>query len=425
MPISLSVSGGWRSCDGRPIFRATDGSSGSPYGGPAISRLAARMNGASVNESFSDPLERAWMWAAARGFAGVDPYDALASPLLGRLHEMFGRAFGVGVTQILRRLPLDARRLLRIRSAANPKALGLFLASAVRRRREGDVRALASRLHELRAPGYDCPCWGYPFPWRARAFYLPIGTPTVVATAFVADAFLDAYEWLGDPSYLACGLEACRFLDLLHRTSDATGVCLSYSPADRSAVYNASLLGARLLVRAGLASGRADLIDASVPLVRYVLARQRRDGTWSYGGASHHAWVDSFHTGFVIDALGTFVGATGDPKAAEAHTAGAHAYRSRFFGPNGEPYYFADTPFPYDVHAAAQGVITLARLGDQDSASRARVVGRFLVERFLSDDGSFRYQIRRTHRVSIPYMRWSQAWGVRALAELASSGRLD
>jgi hypothetical protein len=36
-------------------------------------------------------------------------------------------------------------------------------------------------------------------------------------------------------------------------------------------------------------------------------------------------------------------------------------------------------------------------------------------------DGHFRYQIRRTHRVDIPYMRWSQAWAVRALAELRRS----
>jgi len=40
----------------------------------------------------------------------------------------------------------------------------------------------------------------------------------------------------------------------------------------------------------------------------------------------------------------------------------------------------------------------------------------------LDPEGFFYYQVRRTHTVKIPYMRWSQAWGVRALAELAHRG---
>ena len=41
-----------------------------------------------------------------------------------------------------------------------------------------------------------------------------------------------------------------------------------------------------------------------------------------------------------------------------------------------------------------------------------------MIRNMLDPEGFFHYQIRRTHRVRIPYMRWSQAWGVRALAEL-------
>jgi hypothetical protein len=371
-------------------------------------------------------FDAAWSWAAARDFSGYDPYDALRSPLLSVLHNALGRPFGIAATQFLRRSPANLRPVLGIRPAANAKGLGLFLSAAARTGRHDEARALADRLRSLQSPGWDVPCWGYPFPWRARAFYLPASTPTIVATSFVGESFLDAFALLRDSRDLDTALGACRFvLEKLHRTEDGTGACLSYSPLDRAAVYNASILGARLLVLTGLAAGRDDLVAAAKPLVRYVIARQRPDGSWPYGEATFHRWADSFHTGFVLSALDVYARATGDTLAARAVSEGGRAYAAGFFGPGGEPYYFRDRHFPYDVHSAAQGVVTLVQLRGVDSSfdALARRVGHFLVERFLAPDGHFRYQIHRTHVVSIPYMRWSQAWGVRALAAMVEHDR--
>jgi len=370
---------------------------------------------------FTSIFDRAWAWAEARRFEGYDPYDALRSPLLAGLHTRLGRAFGIATTQLLRRSPVNIRPVLGITGAANAKGLGLFLAAAARTGRRAETRALADRLRSMQAPDWDVPCWGYPFPWRARAFFLPAGTPTIVATSFIAEGFLDAYALLHDVHDLETALGACRFiLERLHRTEDATGACLSYSPLDQSAVYNASILGARLLLRTGIVAGRDDLLDAADPLVSYVLARQREDASWPYGEASFHRWSDSFHTGFVLSALDLYARTRHSATAADAVARGASAYAQRFFGPAGEPFYFSDRHYPYDVHSAAQGVITLAQLGESvpPYGVLARKVGGFLVDRFLAADGHFRYQIRRTHTVSIPYMRWSQAWGVRALAAL-------
>jgi hypothetical protein len=60
---------------------------------------------------------------------------------------------------------------------------------------------------------------------------------------------------------------------------------------------------------------------------------------------------------------------------------------------------------------------------DASFRTLAERVGQFLIDRFLAPDGHFRYQIRRTHQVSIPYMRWSQAWGIRGLAALVETTR--
>lgn len=372
----------------------------------------------------ADSFDRAWSWAEARGFSGIDPYDALRSPLLAAGQRILGWPFGIAATQALRRAPINLRPALGIGPAPNPKGLALFLSSAARTGRHSAVARLADQLRELQARGWDVACWGYPFPWQARAFFLPANTPTVVATSFVGEAFLDAYALTKDRRHLETAQSASRFVaEKLHRTEDATGVCLSYSPLDRTAVYNASILGARLLVRTAQAAGRQDGLELAESLIRFVLARQRADGSWPYGEASFHRWTDSFHTGFVLGALDVFARATSDAATNRAVARGSTVYAREFFGPQGEPYYFVDRRYPYDVHSASQGVVTLRQLRDRNPSYEALAnrVGEFLIKRFLARDGHFRYQIRRTHTVSIPYMRWSQAWGVRGLSALVES----
>ena len=164
-----------------------------------------------------------------------------------------------------------------------------------------------------------------------------------------------------------------------------------------------------------------DLIEEARPLVRYALARQRPDGSWFYGEAGHQRWIDSFHTGFVLGALDVYLKATEDATVRAALERGACYYATRLFGQAGEPYYFPDRHYPYDIHSGAQGVLTFLQLQEllPGFRDRAESVGRWMVESMLNSEGSFCYQVRRMGIVRISYMRWSQAWGVRALAELA------
>jgi len=374
----------------------------------------------------SPSLEKAILYGMERGWKGFDPYDALLSPVTTLPMLRRSRLFRLACTQGLKRSPLNLRRLLRVSPTINSKTLALCLSGVSRAPRSVEtgamISSLGSLLRENCVPGWPGACWGYPFPWQSRSSYLPAGTPTVVVTAFAGEAFLDAHAATGDDRCLSMALTACRFVrDALNRTVDETGVCLSYSPLDRTAVYNASLLGARLLVLAGQRARRPDLIEWARPLVTYVLARQRQDGSWPYGEEGHQGWTDSFHTGFVLGALDVYRRATGDRPVADAVERGARFYALRFFGPSGEPYYYPHRRFPYDIHSAAQGVLTFLQLRDlfRDFTDRALSVGRWMVGTMQDPEGFFYYQVRRTHTVKIPYMRWSQAWGIRALAELA------
>src|SRR5439155_12625115 len=235
----------------------------------------------------------------------------LLSPVMRLPFLRKSRHVRLACTQVVKRVPLNVRKFLRIDPTTNSKALALCLSGVSRAprgaRTEVQISSLAGLLRQDAVAEWPGSGWGYPFPWQSRSFYLPAGTPTVVVTAFAGEAMLDAHAATGDERCLSTALDACRFIrEALHRTEDATGACLSYSPLDRTAVYNASLLGARLLVLAGGRAGRHDLVEAARPLVTYALARQRADGSWPYGEARHQGWTDSFHTGFVLGALDVF-----------------------------------------------------------------------------------------------------------------------
>src|SRR4051812_6040419 len=84
--------------------------------GPDVEGAVARLDG----------------WVEGQGFRGWDPHDALNSPLLHRL--TFGsRYMGIAMIQVMRRSPLNLRPLLGVRQGHNPKGMGLFLGSYIRK----------------------------------------------------------------------------------------------------------------------------------------------------------------------------------------------------------------------------------------------------------------------------------------------------
>ena len=54
---------------------------------------------------------------------------------------------------------------------------------------------------------------------------------------------------------------------------------------------------------------------------------------------------------------------------------------------------------------------------DPDGCASAWRMARWGVERLQDPAGYFHYQIHPRYRIRIPYMRWTQAWMQRALAE--------
>jgi hypothetical protein len=245
----------------------------------------------------------------------------------------------------------------------------------------------------------------------------------VVNTAFIGQAFLDAYEMLGEGRGLEIARSACQFiLQDLNRPYGRPGeLCFSYTPLDQRVVHNANAVAAALLVRTWTHTKERLLLDAAGAALAFTAARQRPDGGWPYGEGRTEKWVDNFHTGYVLEAFATFEQASQDRRFREPTLRGYEFWKRAFLEDDGLPRYYPDVRYPVDAHCGAQAVLTLLRFGHVASESQPaaeRALG-WLVEHMQEPAGWFDYQILRRYRIRIPYVRWTQAWVQRAFAEWA------
>ena len=386
-------------------------------------------------ETDSSEIERALTrlldWCRARDFAGHDPFDGLNSRIFQATPLKSSRAARLIWTQLFKRSPVNLRALARVPAGKNPKGLALFALAALAQFRtdpstenEASARALMKDLLAARLEGRSGAAWGYNFDWQGRAFFAPKGTPTIVPTAFAARALVEAAREFEDESYLRTARNACEFiLRDLHRTEE-TGeeVCWSYSPLDRTRVFNASLLAAETLSAVGALTGEDELIEWSIKGARYVVRRQRDDGSWAYGAEGFQSWADNFHTAFVLTSLSRIMAHSGEAREEFANSLrrGYQFWRETFFLADGWPKYYHDKLYPADAHSSGAGIIALLEMRelDQRAIDWANSVAHWTIKNLSDPRGFFYYQRRRFYTVRIPYMRWSQAWMAYALARL-------
>jgi len=397
-------------------------------------------------EDFARIARRIWANLKADGFEGSDPYDGLNSL---RLTSILGRSrlARLVVIQAVKRSPVNLRPLLGVPRGLNPKGLALMLQGAAEWLDLGDTSweqtwladalvSLASNPDGTSISGsreildgaavgiadgtLDWPAaagWGYHFPWQSKAFLQPAYFPTVVASSFA----LDGLEAAGSPALPKVASAVATFVaDHLYRYKDNDGICFSYSPGDRSRVYNASLFGAKILAQAAphVPSRQAEWQDLSRQAVDWVVARQAADGSWICGEANHWQWIDNLHTGFNLETIDRVAQLLGTSDWDDNLSSGLAFYRQKLFDSDATPRYYTSSRFPLDPHSFAQGALTFLRLSRFESRSldfAGRILARGVDELWDERRGGFRFQKHRHYAQSTIHMRWSQAWMFRAL----------
>jgi hypothetical protein len=138
---------------------------------------------------------------------------------------------------------------------------------------------------------------------------------------------------------------------------------------------------------------------------------QQTDGSWVYGELPTQNWIDSFHTGYNLEALQTYQDLTGDTAFHGNIKKGFEFYIQNFFLEDGTPKYYHNKTYPIDIHCPAQLFVTLNRLNKfKEHQQLAEKVMNWTIQNMQNKKGYFYYQLKKGISSKISYMRWSNAF---------------
>ena len=382
----------------------------------------------------SDSFNKLKSYCEKEQYMGWDPYDGLNSKIFRALPLKQWDLARLVWIQGFKRSPINFRKLLLVPKQYNAKGIGLFLlgyCNLYELALKGEtafgkpdellskIHELANLLDDLKNTSYSGACWGYNFDWQSRRLFLfPAYTPTVVATTFCAEALFKAYQVTKEEKYKALALSSANFvMEDLNRTPHNTGFLFSYSALNgNNTVYNASLLGAKLLSLCYKYSGNEDYKNVAEQAVRAACQDQKKDGSWVYGLLDTQQWIDSFHTGYNLDAISMYQNCTGDNQFSSNLENGFSYYITNFFESDGTPKYYNNKTYPIDIHCPAQLFVTLSKLVQfKAHKNLADKVFNWSIRNMQSKTGYFYYQLRKIWSSKISYMRWSNAFMFNAM----------
>lgn len=374
-------------------------------------------------------------WVTNHGWAGYDPYDIRGQDwfvnLFGKqtwLHRKFrGLLFLIEHNMP----PMSLRKILNVKKEINAKGMGLLATaylclSSTSGRRDYVLRAeqILDWLKQNSSHGYPGISWGYPFHWQSRIM-IPRGTPSVVVTGIVGDAWLDHFKITGSGSSLGIAHLIAEFLlnGLNRHEKCGNQLCFSYTPMDHFKVHNANLFGAAFLSRLGIVTNHDLYIDVAMKAVRYTLSEQNEDGSFNYWSAEPSSIIDHYHTGFILRHLHTIYKMTNESVILKSLHQGYSFYLKNFFTPSGIPKFTPTSLYPINIHSCSEAILTLSQLGnDYGGFDKVEAVLDFTISKMRSKKGYYIAEIRNRfgikQKIEVPYMRWAQCWMFLALARL-------
>lgn len=348
-------------------------------------------------------------------FAGVDPFDALRGsrvPFWVREHARTRQL----TIQARKRLPVDIGRVLGVKPFIMAKTVGSMLSVAVREGRLNDARKVVESLRSTTG-NLGNGAWGYEFDVQTRWAFYPAGSPNLIATVFVARGLGAAGLILDDENLLG---EMKLSADFLRRDLSVPGErpYFRYTRTSDRLVHNANLLGAGLVAIDGALRGDSDAVELAQAAAQTTISAQREDGSWPYGEGGSLGWSDNFHTAYNLDGLLQVWLATGDDRVRASLERGIAHWVADLFGLDGEPKYYPQKPYPYDIHSAGTAVDVAARLATWgwDTGDLAERVAHWTERNLVNPQtGDTYYQKHRLWTDRRHFVRWGDAhWALGA-----------
>ena len=378
-----------------------------------------------MRDEVKQSLDKVQQWVEQQQYKGYDPGDGLTSfvrPLT------FGNLFAERILQqLIWKSPVNLRPFLGVKPMDSTKGRGfmawgyLFLYRATGEQSYlKRARSCLDWLDSAAEPGQAGHCWGNHFDFTTRTGRMRAHTPTIVWSGLIGQAFLEAYEVLGDHRYLEIAESICTWILQLPRKVTSDGSCLSYTAAGQSSVHNSNLLGAGLLVRTWHHTRKEQYLAVAREAVTYSCRRQRPDGAWFYAEDPRHHWIDNFHTAYNLDSLKRYIDTIDDTEYLPNLEQGYSYFKRVFFEDSGRPRYYHNQTHPVDIQCSAQAIDTLALFSETDPAALAMAsrTAMWTITHMQDTRGHFYYRVYPLIKARTPYFHWGQATMFKALAHL-------
>jgi hypothetical protein len=372
-----------------------------------------------------EALRRLELWIESHNYEAYEPFDGLSSPLrrLTLRIELLERF----LQQAVRQSPINLRHLLRVRPLPSTKGRGYMAAGYL------EMYALTGNsdylekavsmlqwLVQHKSPRFKEYSWANHFDYTSRGGHYSKDESIIVWTSLVGQAFLDAFEMLGERNYLDVADSACRWILALPREETATGCCISYHNLGRDSIHNANMLGAALLARTWRNTRTPAYLALSDAAMEYSCTRQLAYGAWWYGEEPKYRWIDNFHTAYNLDSLKCYIENTKNDKYSPLMNRGFEYYAQTFFETSGRPRYYHNRTLPVDIQCASQAIETLTKFSaDHDCAlPLALRVAKWTIKNMQDASGYFYYRQYPLITAKAPMFHWGQATMYNALSLL-------
>lgn len=382
-------------------------------------------------ETILHVVETVTTFARHNNFAGYSKHDGLNSPILHAL-SFNNKWLRLIFIQAIMRFPINLRPLLLTKKSRNPKGIALFARGYLllyQVTRNEHYKALAEELlawlmtnHSNNDKRFSGFCWGYNFIWQSPFFHAPKYFPNLTVSIFPGEAFLLGYKVLQEQQYLnyAVGVADYILNDLLVLEETSTEKCLGYVSAEvLTKVININSMAAAFLAKLYNSTHNEYYKGQAIKLVNFVVKHAIDGNRWTYTTDVTRSYIDNYHTGGIIDEIletmenlhywewkATLINAT-------------NYYQKQLFTKEGAPKNRDNQEYPYDIHGAAQGIITfskMSRIIPEYLGFAEKILG-WTIKNLYSNKGYFYYQKTKWYTKKFTLMRWCNAWMLYAAGE--------
>ncbi|MCG2777800.1 MAG: hypothetical protein L6406_19200 [Desulfobacterales bacterium] len=380
-----------------------------------------------MKEKLEKSIEKVEKWVEDHDYKSYEPFDGLSSFLRPLT---FGNLFlDRLLLQLIRQSPINLRPILGVKPLESTKGRGymawgyliMLKLTGNQQYKDKAVNCLEWLIRN-KSSKYKHYSWSNHFDFAGRGGMYTKHEPIIVWNCLIGQAFLDAYEILGEDRYLEVAKGVCEWIMAVPKERTDSGTCLSYLGYIQSSIHNSNMLGASMLARTAKITGNNEYFKVAKEAMQYSCSRQLPNGAWYYAEEENHHWIDNFHTGYNLDSLKSYIECTGDDELKKNLKSGFNYYKDNFFEDSGRPKYYNNRTYPVDSQCASQAIDTLAYFADVEEASLplALKVANWTIDNMQDKDGHFYYRQYPLIKAKTPMLHWAQATTYKALTLLLS-----